>query len=210
LPRSRACKGAIDIVDLTPIFNALKAAYEAAEVQKNQVYEITGLADIIRGSTDPNETAAAQKLKGAFGSMRLRAMQSDVAQYAAELLQIKAQIIAKHYQPQTLAQIGGAAQLTQQDQALVPQALQLLKNSPLRDFRIEVTADSMIQMDEAQEKEDRMEFLKATGSFLKDAIPAATENPTIAPLLLEMLKFGVTGFKVGKQIEGVFDESPTS
>ena len=41
-----------------------------------------GLADIIRGSTDPNETATAQKMKGNFGSMRLRSMQADVAQFA--------------------------------------------------------------------------------------------------------------------------------
>lgn len=198
--------GAIDLVDLTPIFNALKVCYESVEQQKNQVWEITGLADIIRGSTDPNETATAQKMKGQFGSMRLRSMQNDVSQYAAELLQIKAQIIAKHYQPDTITKIGAANVLTAEDQKLVPQAIQLLKNAPLRDFRIEVTADSMIQMDEAQEKQDRLEFLKSTSDFLKNAVPAGTENPQLAPLLMEMLKFGVTSFKVGKQLEGVFDE----
>lgn len=200
-------EGAIDLVDLGPIYEALKAAYEAVEQQKKQVWEITGLADIIRGSTDPDETATAQKMKGQFGSMRLRSMQNDVSQYAAELLQIKAQIIAKHYQPETLQKIGATNVLSPEDQKLVPQAIQLLKDTPLRDFRIEVTADSMIQMDEAQEKEDRLEFLKATSDFLKNAVPAATENPTLAPLLLDMLKFGVTGFKVGKQIEGAFDEA---
>lgn len=197
--------GAIDLVDIAPIAAALKECYGAVEQQKNQVWEITGLADIIRGSTDPDETATAQKMKGAFGSMRLRAMQNDVSQYAAELLQIKAQIIAKQYQPETLQKIGAANVLSPEDQALVPQAIELLKNAPLRDFRIEVTADSMIQMDEEQEKQGRMDFLKATSEFLKEAVPAASENPMIAPLLLDMLKFGVTGFKVGKQIEGAFD-----
>jgi hypothetical protein len=200
-------KGAIDLVDLTPIFNALKAAYEAAEQQKNQVYEITGLSDIIRASTDPNETATAQKLKGQFGSMRLRAMQNDVSLFAGELLQIKAQIMCKQFQPETLAKIGSANTLQPEDQQLLPQALQLLKNSTLRDFRIEVASDSMVQMDEEQEKEDGLEFIKAVGGFMKDAIPAATENPTVAPVLMEMLKFGVTRFKVGKQLEGVIDSA---
>lgn len=200
-------KGAIDLVDISIIASALKEAYLAVEQIKNEVWELTGLADIIRGSTDPNETATAQKMKGQFGSMRLRFMQADVSQFAAELLQIKAQIMCRRFQPETLAQIGAAKALTQEDQQLVPQALQLLKSSPLRDFRIEVAADSMIQMDEIQEKQDRMEFLKATSEFMKGAIPAAQENPQLAPLLLEMLKFGVTGFKVGKQLEGVFDEA---
>lgn len=196
-------KGAIDLVDLVPIFNALKASYEAAEQQKQQVYEITGLADIIRGSTDPRETAAAQKMKGNFGSMRLRAMQAQVAKFAEELLQIKAQIMCHHFQPETLAQIGAAETLTDADRALVPQALQLLKNSTLRDFRIEVSADSMIQMDEQQEKEDRAEFLNAVGGYIQKA---AQVPPDLAPLVTELLKFGVTGFKVGKQLEGTIDQ----
>jgi len=200
-------KNGINLVDVGPIAMALKECYAAVEEQKAQVYEITGLADIIRGSSDPNETATAQKMKGQFGSMRLRAMQNDVAAYAAELLQIKAQIIAKHYQPQTIIQIGSAETLTLEDQALVPQALQLLKDAPLRDFRIEVTADSMIQMDEIQEKQDATEFLTATSNFMKNAIPAAEQTPQIAPLLLEMLKFAVSHYKIGKTLEGIFDET---
>lgn len=199
-------KGAIDLVDITLIANALKEAYAAVDQIKNQIYEITGLADIIRGSTDPNETAAAQKMKGQFGSMRLRSMQNEVAQFAGELLQIKAQIMCKQFQPDTLMKIGGAQQLQPQDQQLVPQAIQLLQNTPLRDFRIEVASDSMIQMDEAQEKQDRMEFLEATSSFMKEALPAAQDTPQLAPLIIEMLKFGVTGFKIGKTLEGVFDD----
>ena len=196
-------RGAIDLVDLTPIFNALKACYEAAEQQKQQIYELTGLADIIRGSTDPRETAMAQKLKGNFGSMRLRSMQSSVSKFAEELLQIKAQIMCHHFQPETLAMIGSVQTLTPADQQVAPQALQLLKSSTLRDFRIEVSADSMIQMDEAQEKEDRASFLESVGTFIQKG---SQVPPEFAPLVAELLKFGVTGFKVGKQLEGTIDQ----
>lgn len=198
-------KGAVDVMDLTPIFSALKECYGAAEQQKNQIYEVMGLADIIRGSTDPRETAEAQKQKGNWGSMRLRSMQADVAQFATEILQIKAQIMCGQFQPETLAKIGGAQNLSEDDQQYVEQALQLLKTASLRDFRIEIVADSMIYMDEIQEKQDRMEMLTATGNFLKEAVPAAESNPQLAPLLMEMLKFGVEGFKVGKTLEGTFD-----
>jgi hypothetical protein len=202
-------KGAIDIVDLTPIGNALVAAYAAVEHVKSQIYEITGLADIIRGSSDPRETATAVQAKGQFGSMRLRSMQSDVVQYATEILQIKAQIMCGEFSDDTLLQIGGASQLSPTDQQLIPQALQLIRNNPLRNFRIEVTSDSMIQMDEAQEKQDRMEFLKAAGGFLQNAVQLS-QSPVAAellPLAVTMMKFGVTGFKVGKEIEGEFDST---
>jgi len=200
-------KGAINMIDLVPIYQALDACYKAAEEQKRQIYEITGMADIIRGQTDAGETATAQKLKGQFGSMRLRAMQMKVAQFATELLQIKAQIICKHFQPDTIIKIGGAAELHEKDRELVPQAIQLLKSADTASFRIDVASDSMVQMDEIQEKADRVEFLTAASSFLEKVLPVGQQAPELVPLIMEMLKFGVTGFKVGKTLEGEFDST---
>lgn len=200
-------KGAIDLVDIAPIAAALAEAYKSVDQVKNQIYEIMGIADILRGSTDPNETAKAQQIKGQFGGMRLRSMQSKVGQFATDILQIKAQIMCKFFQPETLIKISAAMQMSPADQQMIPQALQMLKDEPLRNFRIEVTADSMTQMDEQQEKQDRMEFLTATGAFLREALPVIQETPQIAPLLIDLMKFGVTGFKVGKSIEGSFDEA---
>jgi len=199
--------GSMSLVELRPIYEALNALYQAAEVQKSQIYEITGLSDIIRGQSDPRETAEAQKMKGNFGSMRLRAMQMKVAQFATELLQIKAQIICKHYQPDSIIKIGGAAELSEVDLQLVPQAIQLLKSADTASFRIDIAADSMVQMDEVQEKADRVEFLQAAASFFKEALPVGQQVPEMTPLLMAMLKFGVTGFKVGKTLEGEFDST---
>ena len=200
-------KGVVDLMDITPIAQALNEAYKSEAQIKNTIYEIMGIADIMRGSSDPRETAEAIRTKGQFGGMRLRSMQSKVGQFATEILQIKAQVMCKFFAPETLFQISAANQLADVDQEHVPAALQMLKDQPLRNFRIEVSADSMVQMDEQQEKQDRMQFLQATGAFLKEAVPVATQNPQLAPLLVEMMKFGVTGFRVGKTIEGQFDET---
>jgi hypothetical protein len=62
-------------------------------------------------------------------------------------------------------------------------------------------------MDEQQDKESRLEFLKATGGFIKEALPVIQSSPQAAPLLVALLKFGVTAFKVGKTIEGDFDQA---
>jgi len=197
--------GTIELMDIQPIARTLTDCYAAMEQVKQQVYEITGLTDIMRGATEAGETATAQRLKGAFGTLRLKGMQNEVVQFATEILQIKAQIMCSLFQPETLLAIGGAQQLSEEDQQYIPQALQLLKDEPLRNFRIEVTSDSMVSMDENQEKADRMEFLTATGAFLKEAFPIISAAPESGALLIEMLKFGVTAFKVGKSIEGQFD-----
>jgi hypothetical protein len=174
---------------------------------KGQIYEIMGIADIQRGQTDPNETLGAQIIKSNNASGRLKTMQHEVVNFATALLQIKAQIICQHFTEDTIIKISGAMQLSPQDQQLIPQALALLKNEPAKNFRIEVTTDSMIYQDEQQEKQDRVEFLTAVSQFMQTALPVAQGVPELTPLLMEMLKFGVTAFKAGKGLEGLIDET---
>lgn len=211
--------GSIDIFDIAPIVNALNVAYDQLEKVKNTIYELVGISDIVRGASDPTETYGAQKLKGQYGNMRLRSQQARVTQFATDLLQIKAQIMCKHFQPQTLVRIAAVEQLDQADQQLIMPALELLMgpraqdpgaetvDGPLAGFRVEVSSDSMIQMDEAQEKQDRTEFLSAVGGYLQQALPIIQQAPQAAPLVVGLLKFGVTGFKVGKQVEGMLDNA---
>ena len=200
-------KGAIDLVDIAPFANALMSCYQAMEQVKGQIYEIMGIADIQRGQTDPNETLGAQIIKSNNAAGRLKTMQHAVVNFATTLLSIKAQIICNHFSEDTIIKISGADQLSEQDKALVPQALQLLKSESAKNFRIEVTSDSMIYQDEQQEKQNRVEFLTAVSQFVQTALPVGQAVPELVPLFMEMLKFGVTAFKAGKQIEGLIDET---
>jgi hypothetical protein len=200
-------KGAIDIVDLGPIAQALQIAFEARENVVNQIYAITGISDIMRGETDANETAAAQGIKARFGSVRLRNTQEDVAIYATDLLRLKAQVICGKFSDQTIMQIASVQQLLPEDQQMVPQAIQMLRNNVVRSFRIEVDADSLVQIDEDAQKSDRIEFITMVSHFLQQAVPAAQATPEIAPVLVEILKFGVSAFKAGKTLEGMIDNA---
>jgi len=211
-------KGSIDLFDIAPIVAALNEAYQAMEAVKNEIYELMGISDIVRGSSDPQETYGAQKLKGQYGSMRLRSNQEAVVKFATELLQIKAQIICKHFQPENFLKIAAADQIQPTDQQMIPQAIQLLmgdramnpevetREGPLMGFRIEVSSDSMVQMNEEQEKNDRVQFLGAVSGFLRDAMAAVQQAPQLAPLSALLLKYGVSGFKVGKTVEGAIDQ----
>ena len=200
-------KGAIDLVDITPFAQALAQCYQAMEQVKGQIYELMGIADIQRGQTDPNETLGAQIIKSNNAAGRLKTMQHAVVDFATSLLSIKAQIICNHFTDDTLVKISGAMQLSPQDQQLIPQAIELLRNEASKNFRIEVTSDSMIYQDEQQEKADRMAFLQAMSGFMQQAVPMMQAQPELAPMAMEMLKFGVTAFKAGKQLEGIIDQT---
>lgn len=210
--------GALDLVDLSPIAMALKEAYTAFFELKAKIDELTGLADIIRGQSDPNETLGAQKMKGNYASLRLKANQDEVAQFATDCLRLKAQIMCAKFDPETLKQISAVQQLSPQDQQMIPQAMQLLLGAraedpesdapnPLRSFRIDIAADTLVQMDEEAEKRSRMEFIDGIGKFFQASAPLVQQDPNLVPLVGELLKFVVAGFKVGKTIEGVIDEA---
>lgn len=80
----------------------LKVLYEQRETTKQVIYEITGISDIMRAASDPNETFGAQKIKTQWGTQRLQRMQKEVQRYIRDLIRLKAEIIAEKFQPETL------------------------------------------------------------------------------------------------------------
>lgn len=61
------------------------------------VYEITGLSDIMRGATDPNETLGAQQLKSQYGSVRIRDKQHALVRVARDIARMAAEILAENF-----------------------------------------------------------------------------------------------------------------
>ena len=201
-------KGAIDIIDLQPIAQALGLLYNAREAAKQAVYETTGLSDILRGSSKAEETLGAQQIKANFGSLRLRSSQVDVARFASDIFRLKAQIICRFYPGPLLVQMSGVLETEDgRDQNLVFQALDLLSNSTIRDFHIAVESDSLAQIDEAQEKQEASEMIAAIGGFLTNGLEALQLAPQLLPFASETLLATIRRFKGGRQLEASAERS---
>jgi hypothetical protein len=198
-------KGSIDLLPIDQIAQALLNCYQARADIKGQIYEITGISDIIRGQSAASETATAQQIKGQYAGLRLRSMQEDVALFASELIRLKAQVMCAKFQPQTILSYAAAQQMAPVDQQMIPQALQLMQDRPLRNFRVEIAADSLVQIDENQMKQDRLQFIQAFGGFLQQALPVGQASPQLVPMMMELMKFGVQAFKASRPIEGQID-----
>ncbi len=100
-----------------------------------------------------------------------------------------------------------AEQMTPADQQLIPQALELIRNKPLRSFRIDIASDSLVMLDENQNKQDRLQFLQAFGGFLAQALPVGQASPEMVPMMMELLRFGMQAFKAARPIEGQIDST---
>ncbi len=103
--------GHIWLLPIKDMAATLIQLYEARERTKQVLYEVTGISDIVRGSSQGGaKTATEQRIKGQFASMRLNDMQSEVARFARDTLRIMGEIIAEHFDPMTLFEISGFEQ----------------------------------------------------------------------------------------------------
>jgi hypothetical protein len=74
---------------------------------KAVIYEITGIADIMRGASDSRETLGAQKIKTQWGTQRLKKMQAEFQRYVRDIIRLKSQIIANKFQIDTIKEMTG-------------------------------------------------------------------------------------------------------
>lgn len=65
----------------------------------NQIY---GLSDIMRGDGDAGETATAQRIKGQYGSLRIRTRQAELARFCRDVTRLVAEVVSNHFQPETI------------------------------------------------------------------------------------------------------------
>ena len=201
-------KGQVDWLPLDVIVQALGQLQAHREAVKMQIYELTGINDIVRGNTKASETLGAQEIKAKFASVRIQKLQDEVTRFAEDILQIKAEILVKHFDPQILAQMGNVENLPVEDQQLAIPALQLLKgNEDKMEWRVTIQSDAMAQIDFAAQKAERTEFLNATATFLQSAATVGQNTPDLIPMMAKLLMFGVAGFKVGKEVEGFMDKA---
>lgn len=201
-------KGAVDMLDIKPLVEAQQAQYVAREADKQTIYEVMGVSDLLRGATDPNETLGAQNLKANFGNLRIKKHQQEVARFASDLFRIKAQIMCKFYPFDLLVEMSGIRQTTDgQNPQQLMQALEMLRNSPIREFRIQVESDSLAQINEIEEKQGAVEAITAISTFLQQAIPMVSGSPEALPMVQEMLLFLVRRFRAGRSLEASIEQT---
>jgi hypothetical protein len=99
---------AISFLPIKEVAEVLNALFEAREKVKQDMFEITGLADVIRGQADPRETAEAVATKGKWGSLRLQARQANVARFCRDIIAMMGEIVSEHFPEKTLIDVSGA------------------------------------------------------------------------------------------------------
>jgi len=202
---SGGIKGKVDWVPIDQVVNAINQLRVYRGDKTQQIYEVLGISDIMRGSTNANETAAAQQMKAQFGSTRIQLMQFYIAEWISEALRIKAEIICKHFQPETIIERSNVMRTP--DAPFAQAAIALLKDENVSQYRIKVEADSMAAMDWAAERDAAVQFMNGLGAFISQVAPMAQQVPEAGPYLMRMMQWAVSKFRVSTQIESILDQA---
>jgi hypothetical protein len=97
----------VDWLPIEAVVKALQAAIQARNQLIQDVFQLTGISDILRGQTDPNETLGAQELKAQTGSRRQKNIKDDIARWGKDMALLNAEVIAEKFEPQSIAEITG-------------------------------------------------------------------------------------------------------
>jgi len=104
---SGGMEGAIQWVPIKDVVNCLTQLFQQREICKNEIYEITGFSDIVRGVSKASETLGAQEIKSDWATGRLKDMQREVQRFCRDIIRLFVEIAAEHFSKETLMVYSG-------------------------------------------------------------------------------------------------------
>jgi hypothetical protein len=198
-------KGVIDWIPIEEVANVITQLTTKQEQKIQQLYEVTGMSDILRGAAQKYEAAATSKAKDKFASIRVQALQDEFARFAGDLQAIKLEIMSKHFDPYCFLQQSNIENTP--DAELAQQAIEFLQDFKAARWRVKVRPETLAMADFAQLKQDRGDFITGMATFMQSAAPLAQLDKKIVPILLKIMQWAMAGFKGSNEIEGVMDHA---
>lgn len=191
--------GVIDFMPIAQYIQSLEALAQRKAELVTQIYEVTGVSDIMRGNSDPNETATAVTKKTNFGTLRNQDRQNDMQRFITDLLKIKAEIICEQFAPETLANF-----VKNVNPQIVMAAIELLKTDKMRGMLLGIETDSSFnQSEEAQKVNDAVTLIH---TMVTNAFQVVSAQPLLLPLYRQMIETVVVTLPNARQYEPVIDE----
>lgn len=198
-------KGVVDWFPIDVVAGVLEKLQEQFQMKLQQLFELSGISDIMRGTTNARETLGAQELKSQYSSVRLQYVQGEVSTFVRQALIVKSQIICQHCQPETIKKWSNI--MSTPDAQYADQAIGLLQSSEISEYKIDINEEGLALPDYNQEKQIRIEFLTTIGQFLSQAAPITTAIPEALPYLVQMIRWVAAGLRGSDEIQGVLDQA---
>lgn len=199
-------KGVIEWLPVGELVATLNTLREVRDETIRLLHQVTGMSDIMRGQSEQYTSASSDQLKLKFGSARMQNLQEQFAEFATNMMKLKAEIISRHFDLATIVRQSNVDK-SMEDPRIIQQALQLVKDPDMLQWKIQVRPESIAMVDYQSLQNERTEYIGAVSMFMQSAAPMIEKMPGSAPVLMQLLKWGLAGFKGSQEIEGVIDRA---
>lgn len=224
---------AIWFAPIEQIVVVVKTLYEQRAECKQVIFELTGIADIMRGATEPEETYGAQALKTQFGMTRLARMQRSVQRYIRDIIRLQTQVICNKFQLDTLKQMtelpfptdaqvmlqrapllrqAAIAQMQgQQVPPLPPKPItwedvnRVLKSDLQRTYKVDIETDSTIAAIQQEDASDLETVISALVQLTKEVGPLVQMGILPFAAFKELMLMVARKFRMGSAVEDAID-----
>lgn len=95
-------KAPVIFLPISEVVQVLEGCVKLRQQLIDDVNQIYGLSDIMRGEGDAGETATAQRVKAQYGSLRIRTRQEELARFCRDITRLVGEVICNHFQPETI------------------------------------------------------------------------------------------------------------
>ncbi|RUV23466.1 hypothetical protein, partial [Mesorhizobium sp. M1A.F.Ca.IN.022.04.1.1] len=130
-------KGGAPIIWL-PVDHVAKIISECVQLRKqliDDVFQVTGISDIMRGDTDPDETMGAQKLKSQYSSSRTKDRRNEISRVARDVVRMVGELVSEQFQISTMMEIASVPLPSKQDVMMAAQQAQLQYQQAMLQYR---------------------------------------------------------------------------
>jgi hypothetical protein len=180
--------GTKDVIIWMPIEQIAQTIQACVALRKEivaDIYQITGLSDIMRGATNPNETLGAQQLKSEFGSARIRDRQQELVRIARDMVEISLEIIFDKFADKTIIEMSQTElptkKMAEQEIQTIVQDIEQQKQK-LQMMMAQPGAVEKMQQN-PQLVQQGAEGIKAMIASAQKAIKKIAEKPTLDQVL---------------------------
>ena len=203
--RLKSAGGIKNIVDFMPIDQYIMALQSLAQRRQdliNSVYEITGVSDIMRGSSKVGETATAVTQKTNFGTLRNQDRQNDMQHFIVGLFKIKAEIICECFDADKLRFF---LPVSERNTPEAYAAVRLLKTDKLRGMILGVESD--VSFNEDLRSEKNLKAINTIHTMIGQAFNIVSKQPALLDVYRQMIGSVVAGLTNARQYESILSSS---
>lgn len=195
-------KGVIDFAPIGQYVEALQILAQRRQVLIDSIYEVTGVSDIMRGTSQRVETATAVTQKTNFGTLRNQDRQNDMQRFLKDLFAIKAEIICEHFSPEFLLSFLTAEE--RQNHETMIKAVQILKHDKLRGMMIDLETDGCYNQEATGQKV--LDTLNDINTMIGEAMKMVSVQPALLPLYRQMIESAVATMPNARQFDVIMEQ----